>query len=94
MADQGGAVGSLVRNLTWKQGLIVAMGVPILIIPSMADVSTPMYAFSIALWVVSVLSGFFINLPIGEICATFGVAGIGGSSSTSSRTMGDTRIRD
>ncbi len=78
MADQG-AAGSLTRNLTWKQGLIVAMGVPILIIPSIADVSTPMYAFSIALWVVSVISGFFINLPIGEMCATFGVAGIGGS---------------
>jgi len=69
----------LVRSLTWKQGLIVAMGVPILIIPSVADVSGPMWAFSIVIWVLSVISGFFINLPIGELCATFGVAGIGGS---------------
>ena len=28
---------------------------------------------------ISVISGFFINLPIGELCATFGVAGMGGS---------------
>ncbi len=78
MASQGGA-GALARTLTWKQGLIVAMGVPILIIPSIADVSTPMYSFSIAIWVISVLSGFFINLPLGEMCATFGVAGMGGA---------------
>ncbi|MBR2093539.1 MAG: amino acid permease, partial [Candidatus Methanomethylophilaceae archaeon] len=69
----------LARTLTWKQGLIVAMGVPILIIPSVADVSGPMWALSIVIWVLSVLSGFLINLPIGEMCATFGVAGIGGS---------------
>ena len=71
--------GQLARTLTWKQGLIVAMGVPILIIPSVADVSGPMWGMSIAIWVLSVISGFFINLPIGEMCATFGVAGIGGS---------------
>ena len=69
----------MARTLTWKQGLIVAMGVPILIMPSIADMSIPLWGMSIAIWVISVISGFFINLPIGELCATFGVAGMGGS---------------
>ncbi len=77
-ASQEG-VGQLARTLTWKQGLIVAMGVPILIMPSIADMSIPLWGMSIVIWVISVISGFFINLPIGELCATFGVAGMGGS---------------
>ena len=62
---QSGA-GQLARTLTWKQGLIVAMGVPILIMPSIADMSGPLWGMSIAIWVLSVISGFFINLPIGN----------------------------
>ena len=78
-AEAQSGAGQLARTLTWKQGLIVAMGVPILIMPSIADMSGPLWGMSIAIWVISVISGFFINLPIGELCATFGVAGMGGS---------------
>ena len=78
-AEAQSGAGQLARTLTWKQGLIVAMGVPILIMPSIADMSIPLWGMSIAIWVISVISGFFINLPIGELCATFGVAGMGGS---------------
>ncbi len=78
-AEAQSGAGQLARTLTWKQGLIVAMGVPILIMPSIADMSIPLWGMSIAVWVISVISGFFINLPIGELCATFGVAGMGGS---------------
>ena len=70
---------SLVRSIDWKQGLIIAMGIPILIVPSLCDLSVNLWAMSIAIWVLSVLSGFLLNIPLGEMCATFGVAGIGGS---------------
>ena len=69
----------LVKSINWKQGVIIAMGVPILIVPSLADLSFALWALSIVIWVVSVISGFFLNLTLGEMCATFGVAGIGGS---------------
>lgn len=69
----------LVRSIDWKQGLIIAMGIPILIVPSLCDLSVNLWAMSIIIWVLSVLSGFLLNLPLGEMCATFGVAGIGGS---------------
>jgi len=69
----------LVRNIDWKQGLIIAMGIPILIVPSLCDLSVSLWAMSILIWTFSVLSGFLINIPLGELCATFGVAGIGGS---------------
>lgn len=70
---------TLVRSIDWKQGLIIAMGIPILIVPSLCDLSVNLWAMSIAIWVLSVLSGFLLNIPLGEMCATFGVAGIGGS---------------
>ncbi|MBR4505092.1 MAG: APC family permease [Candidatus Methanomethylophilaceae archaeon] len=69
----------LLRTIDWKQGLIIAMGIPILIVPSLCDLSLNLWAMSILIWVFSVLSGFLLNLPLGEMCATFGVAGIGGS---------------
>ncbi len=69
----------LVPSIDWKQGLIIAMGIPILIMPSLYDLSVSLWAMSILIWVFSVLSGFLVNIPLGELCATFGVAGIGGS---------------
>lgn len=79
MSDSSASSGGLVKSINWKQGVIIAMGVPILIVPSIADLSVTLWALSIVVWVVSVLSGFFLNLTLGEMCATFGVAGIGGS---------------
>ncbi len=77
-STQGGTY-ELLRTIDWKQGLIIAMGIPILIVPSLCDLSLVLWAMSILIWVFSVLSGFLLNLPLGEMCATFGVAGIGGS---------------
>ena len=77
--SSGSAGHELVRSIDWKQGLIIAMGIPILIVPSLCDLSANLWAMSIIIWVLSVLSGFLLNLPLGEMCATFGVAGIGGS---------------
>lgn len=55
---------TLVRSIDWKQGLIIAMGIPILIVPSLADLSETLWAMSIVLWVLSVLSGFLLNIPL------------------------------
>lgn len=68
-----------VKGINWKQGLLIAMGVPILIVPSLCDLSLTLWAMSIAVWIISVVSGFFLNLTLGEMCATFGTAGMGGS---------------
>ena len=74
-----GSGNDLVPSIDWKQGLIIAMGIPILIMPSLYDLSVSLWGMSILIWVFSVLSGFLVNIPLGELCATFGVAGIGGS---------------
>lgn len=67
------------NGISWKQGLLIAMGVPILIVPSIADLSMELWAMSILIWVLSVISGFFLNLNLGEMCATFRTSGIAGS---------------
>ncbi len=67
----------LERSIDWKQGVIIAMGVPILILPSLYDLDGTLWALSIVIWVVSVLQGFLQNMAIGEMAANFGVSGIG-----------------
>jgi amino acid transporter len=78
-ADAGECNTSLVRTISWKQGCIIAMGVPILILPSLYDVTDTLWAFSIVMWCISVMQGFAQNFAIGEVSATFGCAGIPGS---------------
>ena len=41
------AEGGLKRSVSWKQGLFIAMGVPILILPSLADVSNIVWGLCI-----------------------------------------------
>ena len=53
------------RSIDWKQGVIIAMGVPILILPSLYDLDGTLWALSIVIWVVSVLQGFLQNMAIG-----------------------------
>lgn len=68
----------LTRSIDWKQGVIIAMGVPILILPSIYDLSINIWGLSVLVWTLSVVQGFLQNFAIGEMAATFGVAGIGG----------------
>jgi len=72
------ATHSLVKSIDWKEGLIIALGVPILILPSLYDISGTVWAFSIIIWGVSVLQGFMQNFAIGEMAAALEVPGIGG----------------
>jgi len=61
----------LVRSITWKQGLFIALGVPILILPSLYDVADTLWAFSIVMWTICVLQGFLQNTAYGEMVTTF-----------------------
>ncbi len=79
MTEENATQPSANQGISWKQGLLIAMGVPILIVPSLADISYTLYAMSILIWVISVVSGFFLNLNLGEMCATFRTPGIAGS---------------
>ncbi|KUE73493.1 amino acid permease [Candidatus Methanomethylophilus sp. 1R26] len=65
------AEGGLKRSVSWKQGLFIAMGVPILILPSLADVSTIVWGLCIFVWTISVLQGFLQNMAYGEMVTVF-----------------------
>ncbi len=77
----GGVLNSdtgLVKSIDWKQGMIIAMGVPILILPGIYDIAGTAWGLSIVIWTVSVLQGFAQNLAIGEMAAALEMPGIGG----------------
>ncbi len=62
---------NLHRNIDWKQGLSIALGVPLLIMPSISYFASYMYAFSILVWAISVGQGFFQNLAYAEMAVDF-----------------------
>ena len=77
----GGVLNSdsgLVKSINWKQGMIIAMGVPILILPGIFDIAGTAWGLSIFIWTISVLQGFAQNLAIGEMAAALETPGIGG----------------
>ncbi len=61
----------MARTLTWKQGVLIVLGIPILILPSVYDVSGILWAFSIVLWTVSVIQGFLQNTAFGEMVTLY-----------------------
>lgn len=61
----------LERTVSWKQGMFIALGVPLLILPSIYDVSSIIWGCCIFVWVVSVLQGFLQNLAYGEMVTIF-----------------------
>ena len=62
---------SLSRTVSWKQGMFIALGVPLLILPSLYDVSTIVWGLCIVVWTTSVLQGFIQNLAYGEMVTMF-----------------------
>jgi amino acid transporter len=71
MSENAEETGMLARSINWKQGLFIALGVPILILPSMLDVAATIWAFSILMWTVCVLQGFLQNTAYGEMVTVF-----------------------
>lgn len=61
----------LKRSIDWKQGLAIAMGVPLLILPSLGDMPFYVSAAAILVWGLSVLQGFMQNLAYAEMATTF-----------------------
>ena len=62
---------TLERTIDWKQGLAIAIGVPLLILPSIGYFATYLWAFAIIVWGLSVLQGFMQNLAYGELATAF-----------------------
>lgn len=61
----------LSRTVSWKDGMFVALGVPLLIVPSLYDVGSMIWALCIFTWTVGVLQGFVQNIAYAEMVTTF-----------------------
>ncbi|KLU64395.1 arginine/agmatine antiporter [Desulfosporosinus acididurans] len=59
------------RTIDWKQGLAIAMGVPLLILPSIGYFTKYVLGFSIIVWVLSIFQGFMQNTAYGEMASVF-----------------------
>ncbi len=71
------------RTVSWKDGMFVALGVPLLILPGLYDVGSMIWALCIFTWTVGVLQGFVQNIAYAEMVTTFPQAtGIPGCAQT------------
>ena len=61
----------LQRTVSWKDGMFVALGVPLLILPGLYDVGSMIWALCIFTWTVGVLQGFVQNIAYAEMVTTF-----------------------
>ncbi|MFP4655834.1 MAG: APC family permease [Methanohalobium sp.] len=61
----------LLRAIDWKQGLAIALGVPLLVLPSIGYFAFWLWGFAIAVWAISVIQGFFQNYAYGELAVMF-----------------------
>ena len=71
MSDEKSESGGLQRTIDWKQGLAIALGVPVLILPSIGYFASYVWAFAIVIWVLSVFQGFMQNFAYGELATMF-----------------------
>ena len=61
----------LERSIDWKQGLAIALGVPLLILPSLGYLPMYVSAAAILVWGMSVLQGFMQSTAYAEMATTF-----------------------
>jgi amino acid transporter len=57
--------------MNWKQGLVIALGVPLLILPSIGYTASYLWGAAILLWGLSVFQGFMQNIAYGELATAF-----------------------
>jgi amino acid transporter len=77
----------LKRSINWKQGMAIALGVPLLILPSLGYLPMYVSAAAILIWGVSVLQGFMQNAAYAEMATAFPKAsGLPGFAQTIFRT--------
>ena len=73
----------LSRTVSWKDGMFVALGVPLLILPGLFDVGSMIWGLCIFTWTVGVIQGFVQNIAYAEMVTTFPQAtGIPGCAQT------------
>ena len=81
--SEGNESTQLQRTVSWKDGMFVALGVPLLILPGLYDVGSMIWALCIFTWTVGVLQGFVQNIAYAEMVTTFPQAtGIPGCAQT------------
>ncbi len=79
MRERPAAAGGLERTIDWKQGLAIAIGVPLLILPSIGYFAGYLWSFAIVIWGLSVLQGFMQNIAYAELATAFpNVSGLPG----------------
>jgi amino acid transporter len=61
----------LARSIDWEQGFAIALGVPLLILPSIGYFTNYVWAFSIIVWGLTIFLGFLQNLAFGELSTVF-----------------------
>jgi len=71
MSEQESGARALERSIDWKQGLAIAIGVPLLILPSIGYFAGYLGSFAIVVWGLSVFQGFMQNLAYGELATAF-----------------------
>jgi len=71
MSDENNESSGLQRTIDWKQGLAIALGVPVLILPSIGYFANYVWAFAIIIWALSVFQGFMQNFAYGELATMF-----------------------
>ncbi len=59
------------EKINWKQGLVIALGVPMLILPSIGYFASYMWAFAIIIWLISIIQGFIQNTAYGELALMY-----------------------
>ncbi|MEC5201199.1 amino acid transporter [Arthrobacter sp. PL16] len=64
-------VDGLKRSIDWKQGTAIALGVPLLILPSLGYLPLYVSAAAILIWALSTVQGFFQNTAYAEMATTF-----------------------
>lgn len=61
----------LQRTISWKEGLFIAAGVPVLVLPSLGYFGTTLWSFSIVVWILSVIQGFMQCTAYGELATRY-----------------------
>ena len=61
----------LQRCIDWKQGLAIALGVPVLVLPSIGYFAGYMGSAAILVWLFSIVQGFLQNTAYGELATLF-----------------------
>jgi len=59
------------RTLSWRHGFAIALGVPVLILPSISTFSAMIGAFAIVIWMFSVFHGFLQITAYGELASRY-----------------------